>query len=210
MPPLTPDAGTPEPFAKGDVTLLLDRWRGGDLHARDQVMDLLYPELKRLASIRMRGERSDHTIQATALVNEFFLHLAQQQGIAWNSRAHFLAVASRMMRRLLIDYARMQGADKRGGGDIRVQIDGLGLASEGDSLRVLELEELLDRLAAEDARTASVVELRCFGGLTYAEIETVIGVDERTAKRDWKFARTWLAAQLRKGDRNVGRRLGED
>jgi RNA polymerase sigma factor (TIGR02999 family) len=189
------------------VTILLDKWRGGDLGARDQVIDLLYPELKKVASTRMRHERSHHTIQATALVNELFLQLARQQGIHWNSRAHFLAVASRMMRRLLIDYARMQGAGKRGGQDIRVQIDGLGLASQGDSLRVLEFEELLDRLAAEDARIASVVELRCFGGLTYPEIGNVIGVDERTAKRDWKFARTWLAANLRKGNRNVGRGL---
>lgn len=197
-------------FPVGDVTQLLHKWRGGDLTARDQVMDLLYPELKRVASLRMRHERSDHTIQATALVNEFFLQLARRQGFEWNNRAHFLAVASRMMRRMLIDYARMQGAGKRGGRDVRVQIAGLGLASQGDSLYVLEFEELLDLMAASDARMASVVELRCFGGLTFREIGTVIGIDERTAKRDWKFARAWLGAQLGRGDRNVGRELDSD
>jgi RNA polymerase sigma-70 factor (ECF subfamily) len=196
------------PLGKGDVTVLLDRWRGGDLNARDRVIDLLYPELKKVAAQRMRHERLDHTIQATALVNEFFLHMARSREIEWSSRTHFLAVASRTMRRLLIDYARMQRADKRGGHDVRVQIEGLGLADGFDSLCVLEFEELLERLAAEDARTASVVELRCFGGLTYSEIESVLGVDERTAKRDWKFARTWLAAHLRKGNRDGGRGLG--
>src|SRR5580658_5823511 len=106
--------GMDAPLGKGDVTVLLDRWRGGDLNARDRVIDLLYPELKKVAAQRMRHERLDHTIQATALVNEFFLHMARSREIEWSSRTHFLAVASRTMRRLLIDYARMQRADKRG------------------------------------------------------------------------------------------------
>jgi RNA polymerase sigma factor (TIGR02999 family) len=180
----------------GDVTVLLRRIANGESEARSSLVDLLYPELKRLAEYRMRAERSDHTLQASALVSEFFLEIARDHSISWRDRSHFLAVASQMMRRFLIDYARSHNAERRGGGLPPVRVDNLGL--QDYTADVIILNDLLDRLASEEPRMAQVVDMRCFGGLTHAEIAEVLHIDERTAKRDWQVARAWLKSQLEK------------
>jgi RNA polymerase sigma-70 factor (ECF subfamily) len=185
----------------GDVTLLLRRCATGDPKVKAQLVALMYPELKRIAETRMRHERKDHTLQPTALVNEFFLELARQQDFSWRTRAHFLAVASRAMRRYLIDYARAHNAEKRPDGRLRVQLDALQPNRIDEAFDAIEIDEILERLAAEDPRMAQVVEMRCFGGLTHEEIAQTIGVDERTVKRDWQVARAWLIGQLRKGQK---------
>ena len=182
----------------GEVTILLRRCASGDPEVKAKLITLMYPELKRIAEARMRNERDDHTLQPTALVNEFFLELARQQDVSWRTRAHFLAVASRAMRRYLVDYARAHNAQKRPGSRIRVNLDAPLLGRSESPLDALEFDELIERLAAEDARMAQVVEMRCFGGLTHEEIAQSIGVDERTVKRDWQVARAWIIGQIRK------------
>jgi RNA polymerase sigma factor (TIGR02999 family) len=174
------------------------------MDARGELVARMYPELKRIAENRMRGEREFHTLEATALVSEFFLELARQQQFTWQNRAHFLAVASQAMKRLLIDYARSRGAEKRGGGHLHIQIDALNLSTKDGVLDLLEFNNLLERLWSEEPRMAQVVEMRCFGGLTNKEIAEALGVDERTVKRDWQVARAWLVSQLRGGRPRVG------
>lgn len=188
----------------GDVTVLLRQWANGESDAIPRLVEALYPELKRMAERRMRHERADHTLQATGLVHEFFLEIARNQEMVWQNRAHFLAVASQAMRRFLIDYARARKADRRGGTATKLHLDGLELAQTSpgaesrDTVDLVIMSELLDRLAAEEPRMAQVVDMRCFGGLNYAEIGEVLHIDERTAKRDWHVARAWLSSQLRK------------
>lgn len=179
-----------ESRGKSDAnTLFTDAWTG--LAAQ------LYPELRRIASARMRRERPDHTLQATALVNELYVQLLQRPGVPWTDRNHFLVAASQAMHRLLVDHARARGSQKRGGGWRRIEMaDEHGRPSEDATILVLELDELLSRLAKEEPRMASVVELKFFGGLTFTEIGGALGVDERTAKRDWTLARAWLRGQL--------------
>lgn len=184
----------------GDVTLLLRRLEAGEQQVRGELVSVMYPELKRMADARMRSERPDHTIQPTELVNEFFLEIARTEGINWRNRKHFLAVASQVMRRFLIDYARAHASQRRGGNSIKLRLADLELRVEdGDgALDPVIIGELLDRLAAEEPRMAKVVEMRCFGGLSHAEIADVLDIDERTVKRDWQIARAWLYGQLRK------------
>lgn len=189
-------SGIIEAPVAGDVTVLLHRMAEGESSARASLMEALYPELKRIAEIRMRLERPDHTLQATALVSELFLEMAHSQEISWRSRTHFLAVASQAMRRFLIDYARAHNADRRGGGVARLQLDGIDIKQE-DCSDIVVIGDLLDKLASEEPRMAQVVDMRCFGGLTYAEIGAVLEIDERTAKRDWQVARAWLQAHLK-------------
>ena len=188
--------------------LFLD-WDTATPDEKARAMELIYPELHRIATTRMRRERSDHTLQATALVNEFFLHLAKSRKLQWRDRAHFLAMASHAMRRLLVDYCRAHNAEKRGGGALRVSftMDETHHESEFD---LIEINEIMNKLAAEEPRMARVVELRCFGGLTHAEIAEVLGIDERTVKRDWQVARAWLFSQLKKGNDDVGGGMGEN
>ena len=181
---------------QGDVTLLLGQMLQGKAEARDELVTLLYPDMKRLAEFRMNHERRDHTLQPTALVSEFFLAMCRVKGVEWRNRAHFLAVASRMMRRYLIDYARSHNAERRGSGQANIQIECLELGER--PFDILEIADLMERLAAEDPRMAEVVDMRCFGGLTHAEIAEALHMDERTSKRDWQTARAWLAAQLEK------------
>ncbi len=180
----------------GDVTLLLNRWSAGDPAALDPIIARLYPDLKKLAEHRMYRERSDHTLQATALVSEFFLTIAQNQGMLWNGRQHFLAVAGRVMRRMLVDYSRWHNAAKRGGSQLLMTIDGMEFPDRCTGVDMIEVDRALDLLAKRDERAAKVVDMYCFSGLTHREISSVIGVDERTVRRDWRFARAWLATQL--------------
>jgi RNA polymerase sigma-70 factor, ECF subfamily len=200
----------PQDPATGDLTALLHRWTSGDGDAGRELVARMYPELKRIAESRMRGERDDHTLQATALVSEFFLQLARREDFVWQNRTHFLAFASQAMKRLLIDYARSHGAGKRGGGQPEIQIDALNLSTRDGGLDLLDFSRLLDRLWKEEPRMAQVVEMRCFGGLTNKEIAETVGVDERTVKRDWQVARAWLVSQLRGGASHVGPGLGTD
>lgn len=190
-------SGTPsDQPAPGDVTVLLEQISKGQTEARGELMTLLYPDLKRLAEIRMRGERRDHTLQPTALLSELFLAMNRVNGISWRDRAHFLAVASQMMKRYLIDYARAHRAQRRGSGRENIQIECLELGEQ--PFNIIEIAELLEKLAAEEPRMAQVVDMRCFGRLTHAEIAEALGIDERTSKRDWQVARAWLQAQLTK------------
>lgn len=166
-----------------------------DEAARHEVMTLLYPELKRIAEAHMRRERPDHTLQATALVSEFFVDVARNPAITARTRLQFLKLASVAMRRLLVDYARARASEKRGGDRVRLDIDGFDIPGTAPDTFV-EIDELLTQLAREDARMAQVVELRFFGGLTNIEIGEALGVTERTVKRDWQVARAWLFARL--------------
>jgi RNA polymerase sigma factor (TIGR02999 family) len=170
-----------------------------DPDARDRVITLLYPELKRIAEAQMRRERRDHTLQATALVSEFFVHMAKSPAITSRTRTQFLMVASVAMRRLLVDYARARRRDKRGGQFVRVDIDSADPAEAVHFVDLLEIDELLSQLASADARMAEIVELRFFGGLSNAEIGDALGIHERTVKRDWQVARAWLYSHLRTG-----------
>jgi RNA polymerase sigma factor (TIGR02999 family) len=173
-----------------------------DASARDRAMALLYPELKRIAEAQMRRERPDHTLQATGLVSEFFVYLARSTSFTAHTKAHFLVLASIVMRRLLVDYARARKRDKRGGQLVRVDMDHIEAGEAANFADLLEIDELLTRLGATDPRLARVVELRFFGGLTNAEAGEVLGVNERTIKRDWTIARAWLYSQLRRDGRD--------
>jgi RNA polymerase sigma factor (TIGR02999 family) len=169
-----------------------------DAAARERVVALLYPELKRIAEAQMRRERPDHTLQATGLVSEFFVYIARTATFTPRTRAHFLSLASVVMRRLLVDYARARKCDKRGGQLVRVDMDQMERGDARHFVDLLEIDDLLTRLAASDDRMARVVEMRFFGGLTNAEAGEVLGVYERTVKRDWQVARAWLYSQLRR------------
>lgn len=177
---------------------MLLAWRGGNEQALDRLAPLVYDELRRLARCHMRGERPGHTLQPTALANEAYLRLIDAQQIQWHDRAHFFAMASRLMRRVLVDHARAHRADKRGGHDVRVSLDrALGLAVGADSLDLVALDDALDTLAKLDERKRDVVELRFFGGLSVEETATVLKVSSDTVTRDWNFAKSWLRRELR-------------
>jgi RNA polymerase sigma factor (TIGR02999 family) len=159
----------------------------------------------------MRKERSDHTLQATALVSELYVHLLKQPNIQWTDRNHFLLAASQAMHRYLVDYARAKRSVKRGRGWHRTDADAADLGEGKNVVEVLAVDELLTRLRENEPRMARVVEMKFFGGLTFSEIGGVLGVDERTAKRDWTLARAWLRGQLGGGDPDdVSGRVGED
>jgi RNA polymerase sigma-70 factor, ECF subfamily len=181
----------------GEITEVLQRANLTDPKTQDRLLALLYPQLKRIAEMRMSRERADHTLQPTALVNEFYLHVARLQGLSWKNRAHFLAVASNAMRRVLVDYARGHNAEKRNVAKI-VSLTDHDKGSIDHAFDALEIHDLLNHLALEEPRMARVIELRYFGGLTHAEAAEVLNVDERTVKRDWQVARAWLLAQLQK------------
>lgn len=178
----------------GDVTQLLQDWR--DPLSQERLFQLVYPELRRIASKQMSCERNDHTLQPTALVHEVYLTLAKSERIAWQGRTHFLGVAARAMRRFLLDYARARGSQKRGRPMDLLVADPDAIASESDLGSVLELDDLLTRFASLDSRAAQVVELRVFGGLTFDECAEVLAVNPKTVKRDWRAARAWFASAL--------------
>ena len=193
-----PTGKASEKLQAGEVTALLHQLGSGGLEVRDRLVSLMYPELRRLAKCHMRAERPDHTLQTNALVNEFFLEMARQDRQIFNNRSHFLAAASQTMRCLLVDHARTRNAAKRGGGAPPADMNLDTLATVADFPAVLELDQLLDRLGEQEPRMAQVVEMRCFGGLSLKEIGEVLGIDERTAKRDWQVAKAWLHGQLRR------------
>ena len=186
-----------DPLPPGqDVTLLLRAWGGGDSGALATLTPLVYQELYRRAQWHMARENPGHTLQATALVNEIYVKMVDVRGVSWRDRAHFFAVASRLIRQILIDAARSRNAQKRGGQSPHVPIDESILVSEEPRADLLALDDALTALAAFDARKSRVVELRCFGGLDIEETAEVIGVSAETIKRDWKLAKAWLRREL--------------
>jgi len=183
-----------------EVNGLLTRWSQGDGAALAELTPLVYEELRRLAHHFMEGQRTDHTLQTTALVNEAYLRLADQTNPHWQNRAHFFAVAARAMRQILVSYARSQRSQKRGGGALMVELDEVAIVSPEESKEIVELHEALERLAALDSRKAQVVELKYFGGLNYDEMAEVLKISRVTVRRDWDFARAWLQTELHNVD----------
>src|SRR5207248_130051 len=182
------------------VTQLLEQWSHGDDAALAELAPLVYEELRRLAHRHMGGERPGHTLQTTALVNEAYLRLAGETNPNWQSRAHFFAVAARAMRQILVNYAKSQRSQKRGGGAIKVDLGEAALVSLEQSKEIVDLHEALERLAALDSRKAQVVELKYFGGLNYDEMAEVLKVSRITVRRDWEFAKLWLYTELHSVD----------
>jgi RNA polymerase sigma factor (TIGR02999 family) len=186
----------PEP---ADVTSMLIAWSRGDASVGERLMEAVYGDLRRKAAGILRRESPGHTLQPTALVNEAYLRLVDQKRVAWQNRAHFLAVAARLMRRILIDYARRRRAAKRGGDATRVTLEEFITPSTSSPLDLLVLDEALAELAALDARQGQIVELRAFGGLSVNETAEVLGISPATVKRDWSFAQAWLHRRLGQG-----------
>jgi len=182
------------------VTNLLTRWSNGDDAAVAELTPLVYEELRRIAHRHMGGQRPDHTLQTTALVNEAYLRLADQTNPSWQNRAHFFAVAARAMRQIVVSYARSQRAEKRGGGELRIELDEAALVSPEESKQIVDLHEALETLATLDSRKAQVVELKYFGGLNYDEMAEVLKISPVTVRRDWRFAKAWLYTQLQNAD----------
>jgi RNA polymerase sigma-70 factor (ECF subfamily) len=169
---------------------------GADAEATERLAEALYPELRRIAGSLMRRERVGHTLQPTALVGEAFVRLVDERQIDWQGRAHFLGIAARVMRRILVEHARRRAAEKRGGGVDRVTFDERLGHGKADDVATLDVHLALEKLEALDPRGARVAELRLFGGLTVAEIAHVVGTSARTVDSDWAVARRWLAREL--------------
>jgi len=180
-----------------EVTLLLNRLGDGDQNAAAQLVPLVYQELHRLASQCLRHERPGHTLQATALVHEAYLKLAGQPDAKFQNRAHFFAVASQLMRRILVDYARAQQRSKRGGKQQKVSLDDTLLVSPDRTDELLAINQMLARLEAMDPRQGRIVELRYFGGLTIDETAEVLRVSSKTVLREWSLAKAWLYGNLK-------------
>ena len=178
------------------LTGLLREWKQGDAAGTGKILELLYPEVREIAARFLRSERRDHTLQPTALVHELYLRLAAGAPPECRDRAHFLALATQIVRRILVDYARSRGAARRGGGMARVPLELAQLSAECTYDQLLDINDALEELKGADERAASVVEMRFFGGLEEKDIAEALGVSEITVKRDWKFARSWLLARL--------------
>ena len=180
-----------------DVTELLHAWAAGDLEARERVMGLVYRELRRRAAVHLRRERPGHTLQPSDLVHEAYIRLVDQRRAVWQNRAQFLAVASHMMRRILVDRARARRAAKRSGQWAQVTLDeAVDAAIPSNQFDLLDLDDALARLTAFDARKGRVAEMRFFGGLSLAETSHVLQVSPKTVERDWQAARAWLFKTL--------------
>jgi RNA polymerase sigma-70 factor (ECF subfamily) len=188
--------------APADVTALLRAWRGGSEAALDRLMPLVHDELRQIARRHMRRERPGHSLQATALVNEAYLRLVDVNRIDWHDRAHFFAMASRVMRRVLVDSARARQYQKRGGGAVRVTLADDLVAAPGQGEDLIALDDALEALEKVAERKSRVVELRFFGGLSVDETAGVLGVSPDTVTRDWNFARSWLKRELRAKERS--------
>ena len=186
-----------------EVTQLLIEWRNGDQAAVDKLMPVVYEELRRLASRYMGRERSGHTLQTTALVNEAYCKLLDHRQMQWQNRAHFFAIAAQVMRRLLVDHARTRGYAKRGGGARPVPLDYVALVTEERAEGILAIDEALSQLAALDPRKSQIVELRYFGGLSTEETAGVLGVAPITVKREWLKAKAWLQRELDERQRDA-------
>ncbi len=194
---MTPNRDPQPESNAGAVTRLLGEIESRGPGAVEALFPLVYDELRRLAQHQLGGERADHTLQATALVNEAYLKLVGQTRVDWQNRAHFMAVAAQAIRRVLVDHARHRARDKRGGGAPHLSLtSGLEVADGNRPIDLLDMEDALDRLAQEDPTKAKVVELRFFGGLTNEEVAAVIDTSLRTVERHWQYSRAWLFREL--------------
>ncbi len=184
-----------EPISSSKITRLLLDWSAGDSGALDELTPLVYEELRSMALSSLRSERHDHTLQCTALVHETYLRLIDQKQVQWRNRAHFFAIAARLMRRILVDYARSHRAVKRGGGH-RLALAEDHAFSEARDVDLIALDQALQRLTEFDPRQSQLVELRFFGGLTIADTAEALGISPATVKREWDLAKAWLYGQL--------------
>jgi RNA polymerase sigma factor (TIGR02999 family) len=191
------------------VSELLVRWKAGDQEALEALVPLVYKELRDIARHHLQRERPGHTLQSAALVHEAYLRLLDQRPFDTENRAHFLAVASRLMRQILVDYARSHGAAKRGA-DRRVELDASLVLPQVRSTDVVALDDALNDLSNFDEQQCRIVELRFFGGLATEEIAEVLGISPSTVKRDWNVAKAWLTRQMRKGTRGNTGALAKD
>jgi RNA polymerase sigma-70 factor, ECF subfamily len=185
-----------EPVATHEVTRLLQAWRAGNDGALEQLVPLVYDELHRLARRYMAAEQSGHTLQTTALVHEVYLRLVDTKSIDWQNRAHFYAICARLMRRILVDFARSRNYQKREGKFAHIQLEEAATVSSVVGAELLAVDEALKQLAAVDTRKSDVVEMRFFGGLTVEEIAATLQVSPETVMRDWKLAKAWLLREL--------------
>jgi RNA polymerase sigma-70 factor, ECF subfamily len=185
------------------VTLLLERLKNGDRTAEEALMPIIYEHLHQLAQQQLRLERPGHTLQPTALVNELYLRLLRETSIDWQSRTHLFAIAAQTIRRILVDYARARDAQRRPSSRDRVSLDEIFVYSEFRSAELLAIDEALEELAKRDPQQARIVEMRFFVGLTVDEVASVLGLSERTVKREWSFARAWLSRFLNGSETSV-------
>jgi RNA polymerase sigma factor (TIGR02999 family) len=174
------------------VTDLLARWSEGDVAAREALVSLVYDELRRIARRCLAGQRSDHTLQPTALVHEAYLRLVRRDSVPWQNRAHFFAMAAQVMRQILVDHARRHTAAKRGGGTVTLLFEDGPAAERSSVVDLIALDDAMQRLAALDPRQCQIVELRFFGGLSIEETAEVVDISPATTKREWATARIWL------------------
>jgi RNA polymerase sigma-70 factor, ECF subfamily len=181
------------------ITDLLAQWSQGDVQAREALMPLVYDELRRLAGSYFRSERTDHTLQPTALVNEAYLRLAAQKDVHWNDKGHFFAITAQLMRRILVDHARNHLSEKRGSGSAKVPLEGVFAMSKEQPGDLLTLDERLTRLAQVDPRQAQIVQMKVFGGLSVEDIAQLLSISPSTVKRDWSMARAWLVREIEAG-----------
>lgn len=193
-----------------NVTQLLRAWAGGDPDALDALTPLVYAELHHLAARAMAAERPDHPLQPTALVHEAFVRLMTSKDVVWEDRAHFFALSARLMRRILVDFARARQTEKRGGGGTPVPLDDIAVASPQKAPYLVALDDALIRLAEVDPRKSDVVELRFFGGLSVEETADVLKLSRATVMRDWKVARLWLLREIRSTNQNEQRAVAAD
>jgi len=183
-----------------DVTQLLKAWTAGDEQALEKLTPLVYEQLHRAAQHYMAGQRSGHILQATALVNEVYLQLIDCGQMNWQDRAHFFAMSAHLMRRILIDFARSRGSQKRGGGALQISLDEAPSVGSEPDPNLVALDDALKALAAVDERESKVVELRFFGGLSIKETAEVLKVSVETVQRDWRLAKMWLLREMSKGN----------
>jgi len=181
------------------INQLLADWRRGDQQARDELIPVVYDELRRLARLRLRNERPDHTLQSAALVNEAYLRLARQDAPQWQNRAHFFGVAAQLMRHILVDHARNRLAAKRGAGAPRLALEPELVPARESEVDLVALDDALGKLAALDAQQARLIELRFFAGLSIEDTAVVLGISPATVKREWVTARAWLRRELKSG-----------
>ena len=180
----------------GEITQILQDWNNGNEEAKERLIPVVYDELKRQARFMMSQERSEHTLQPTALVHEAFLRLSEQTGIDWQNRSHFYGIASRLMRQILVDHARLHATEKRGNHAIHFSLDDVQIPVEQRADSILFLDEALERLEKLDETQARVVEMRFFGGMNNSEIARSLQISERSVGREWDAARLWLYREL--------------
>jgi RNA polymerase sigma factor (TIGR02999 family) len=190
-------ANMSESASPPDITQMLQAWSDGKDEVLNQLMPLVYEELRRQAARYLRRERQDHTLQTTGLIHEAYLKLVDQREVKWQSRTHFFAIAAQAMRRILVDYARSRQRAKRGGDDVRVSLTAAEkIVSDNQPMDLIALDEALTRLAAIDQQSARVVELRYFSGLSLEETATILKISRATAAREWSMAQAWLRREL--------------